>query len=489
MSSELYNHFIAQGCLPHQASFAAKFTETGSSRAHLLLGPPGSGSTLAAASVIKALIERNETKLILLLVRSQPLVAQWKSVLEEIDTGLPVEVLSQRRVRELDFERQSSEGQLLERGIAIVNARPTPYSNLPLVFEAVPWDLLIVDEADSVSSRVGIELNEGLLTKRPDLRSLLIGHIPGRLARRANPLIDRFGDSLSVTEWNPSDLVDAEGNSLIPELNFTWLPFKRSEQEVRFLADLQEALSSFVGDRLRPNRESPPDQRSQRLRFERHMMLHAASSSLFALEGRLQRSRHRRNEAVHGKFRPSNADFEAEGVELREDADSNPDQSEIVDTIEFNELLDPFRKQIELLAADSKFDALANILRTDADDRVCIITSLHETAQFLASALREQRGDVATITGMLSGEDREFAVDHFSKNGGTLIVTPASITPLIAAKTVIFYDVPSRPDALDDQVGMFMRRGGFKSIRMFALFDESGVLEMERGKVRRPFES
>lgn len=489
MSSELYNHFLAQGCLPHQASFGTKFTEPGSGRAHLLLGPPGSGSTFTVASIIKFLIERNEAKLILLVVRSQPLVAQWKSILDEIDTGLPVEVLSQRRLRELDSERPSSESPLFERGIAVVNARPTPFSILPLVFEAAPWDLLIVDEADGLSLRAQTELAEHLLRRRPEIRSLLIGHSGDRVARRVDSLLEQFGNSLSVTEWNPADLVDAAGNSLIPELRFTWLPYRRSEEEVRFLAGLQDALSSFVEERLPSNREFPPDRRSQRLRFERHMILRAASSSLFALEGRLQRFRHRRNEAVHGKFRPSNADFEAEGVEMREDSDSNPDQSEIVDTIEFNELLDPFRKQIELLPADSKFDALADILRSEGDDRVCIITSLHETAQFLASALREQRGDVATITGMLSGEDREFAVGHFSKSGGTLIVTPASITPLISAKTVIFYDVPSRPDALDDQVGMFMRRGGFKSIRMFALFDESGVLEMERGKLRRPFET
>lgn len=485
MSNELYNEFIAQGCLPHQASFAAKFLESGSGLAHLLLRPPGSGSTFAVTAIIRELIEKNEAKLILLLVRAQPLVEHWKSILQDMDAGLPVEVLSPRRLRELDFERASEDAPLLERGIAIVNVRPTPHLNLELVLEA-PWDLLVVDEVDGLSPRIRTELVDRLIGRQYNIRSLLIGQ---RLRQRPNRLLDHFGGELSVTEWNPVDLIDLDGTRLLPELSFTWLPYRRSNEEVRFLEDLQEALSSFVEARRRRGTEDDPDRRGHRLWLQQQTILQGASSSLFALEGRLQRFRHRRIEAAHEKFRPSNADFEAEFFGAPEDDGFTTNQEELIDTVGLNDVLDPFRKQIELLPADSKFKALAEFLRTKPNDRVCIVTSLHETAEFLASALREMRSNVRSITGMSTGKDREYAIENFTEHGGVLIVTPASITPMISADIVLFYDVPSRPDALDDQVGLFMRRSGFKSIRMFALFDESGVLEIERNRPIRPFES
>lgn len=476
-NGDLINIFMERGCLHHQAEFAAKFFDKVPARLHLLISPPGSGKSATITTIIRHSISSCNSRRILLLTSSMDLAGQWEYLLKEAGLALPIEILDKRRFRDLEFSKPSEESPLLETGIVIMTPHLARQKDVAAALGSVPWDLLVVDEVDRLHRRSQIgELVEHLLIQSGGLRAILLSSFGRWHDEQLSLLFKRF-KGIVETRWSYQDMRGRDGGPLIPEIHIEWISYRRSNVEVQFLEDLEKALREFIS-------------RNQAIRFIALNILKSASSSLFALGQRLRRLRQRRNEVVHGLYRSDSQGSLFENTE-EPDLEGSNEMVKLRALAKLSDVVTPFIGAVEELPTDSKFDALQRVLEEiispeTAEKSICIVTDFVDTANFLASALRERLDNLALIAGQQTFHDREKKIERFRNDGGVIIATRHAVTSHISAKNVIFYDSPVRREVLEEQIGYFMRANEFKSVRILGLTDTSDVLDFERLALSSP---
>ena len=230
----------------------------------------------------------------------------------------------------------------------------------------------------------------GLVESLPDMRVLFL--------RAAGPVgvaeidTDSLLRDASKTFWSRENVRDHEGKPLLPEVHIEWISHTRQPDEVKVLSSLQ--------DWLRQMKSSSPF-----MHIIARTLLQAASSSLFALEQRLNRMRLPRNKLP---FIERDPDFADGSTEEATEADSNAHtwlKSEFVEAANLLRMLDN-------VETDSKFDRLLELLKTlglmtSGPPPVCIFTRYVDTAAYLESALGEHLSRVVTLTGNLSFSEQD----------------------------------------------------------------------------------
>ena len=464
-TGDLKTEFLDAGCFPHQAEFAAKFLAPNSEQKHLLIGLPGLGKGFMGSAIVGYAATHGAARRILVLAPTA-LAYQWADMLRRTSPNASCTIVDRRRLRELEA---SCEDAIWENtGVVVMEIDFAKRPEVADLLAKTPWNIVVVDEAHHLNPHTQrYELVARLLENSPNTRALFL-HTLAQVADRdvsANPL---FRD-IASTVWSRETVRDRDGTPLLPEVHIEWIRHQRRDDERRLLSHLQAALQAAHIHDARSN-------------FEATMLLQSASSSLFALEQRLNRMRQLRNELAHGISRLAP---ESEEDDLQSDERQQPPNEQSLAQSSFIDQTDELLKMLDEVDTDSKLESLLALLgriglSSSGDRRACVFTSYVDTATYLESALSEHHPNVAAITGALPLAEREQAVAHFSETGGILISTSvmASRFPEVAA--VIFYDLPLNPALLDDRIGQFIRVGRRDPVHVFAFADESDSLGIER---------
>jgi ATP-dependent helicase HepA len=466
--TDLLNTFMQRGCLPHQAELAAAFFAPDSARIHVLVSAPGLGKGFVAGAIVDHALASGQARRILLLSPSG-LLTQWLSTIQRWHPGVPLIVVDRRGLRELEASRGVGEDFWPARAVVLMSVDFAKQADVADLLTCASWDLLVVDELQVITPET-TQVLVGLLGRCPKMRVLCLA--TGRV--RADPGIDTSAEYLrgaAITVWSPENLRDNEGKPLLPEVRFEWIAHERNADEVAILTHLQDFLQTI-------KTWNPAT------RMIAVTLLEAASSSLFALEQRLERLLQRRNELVHGMARVSDTMAEAGDLDTMEPRPQNMSE-EMRMLLELDGLTEPLLRMLGDVTTDSKCDALVGLLNTlevedSREGRVCLLTRFVDTATYLEIALRDHYSHVRVLTGSLELREREQIVADFARSGGVLIATEAVEGVLPEVASVVFYDLPLKPGVLEGRLGAFVRVGRHGPIRVFAFADETRTLGIER---------
>lgn len=468
---ELINTFREMGCLPFQAEFAADFFDANSPSKHLLVSSPGFGKSFAVSEMVEFAVSTGQARRILILAPSLLMTSQWTYRLHREVPNLPIYPVDRRRFRELELFNEDGNSPWPDFGAVLMTIHLARQPDVSEILAKNSWDLLVVDEIQRLHRRTQLgPFITHLLDFSPGMRSILLSSNGKWYQEQNNLLLDRFPD-LAVTQWSRENIQGDEGNMLLPEVKFEWIRYQRTREEVELLKRLEDLLRSHI-------------QQNRSERFASINLLQTASSSLFALEHSLRRIRQRRNEITHGLYRP-NENEPYEEIYGGEEVDTRTRDQRFKAILELDNLAFPLLQTIEEISTDSKFTALEQLINTiresgDNSNRICILTEFDSTATFLSSALEERFGVVNVLTGRSSFEDGVRVIHSFEETGGILIVTGVAATSLPKPEVVIFYDIPLRPDVLEERISLFSRVSRTESVRFCALYDESNSSEVER---------
>ncbi len=466
-TDELKKYLHNLHCLPHQVAFAEDFLAAKSARKQMLISFPGLGKGFVGSAIIGYAATHGLADKVLVLA-PPGLIAQWSEMIRRKAPDLATFVVDRPRLRELEASQDANSTIWPATGVVLMSIDLARQEDVKEKLLRTTWDLLVVEEAQHLTPGTQRHIAVARLCDHlPDMRVLLL---------RVHPLIGSEWDAekdpllsdAAITIWSRETVRDNDGNAVLPEVHIKWINHHRSKTEVQLLSQLQDIVRSIAPS-------EPQDQLAATI------VLQQASSSLFALEQRLNRMQQQRNEIVHGGFSESSHD-EGEVQTL-----SDSERPATTHTVFQSELIDQsggLLSMLEDVDSDSKFESLLALLRdigvfTNETCRVCLFTSFVDTATYLESALSEHPANVNTITGSMSFAEREQVVASFAEKGGILIATSAMATMIPEVAAVIFYDLPLYSAVLDARIGQFIRIGRSDPIRIFAFADESKVLTLE----------
>jgi|GEM_PF-1106681 len=453
------------GYFPHQAEFAAKFLAPDSAQKHLLQSWPGLGKGFTASAITGYVVTHDQARRVLVLA-PPALVHQWLHMIRSKYPNASSMVIDRRRLRELEDNQERGESPWPTSGIILMSMDFARQEDVAESLLKTTWDLLVVDEAQLLTpSTQRRQVVTRLLDQSPKMRALFLRvHIP-IVTTNSDVSTDPLFCDAETTVWSRETLRDKNGMALLPEVHIQWIPYHRRDDEVKLLSRLQHALQATQASDSRSQVEITT------------LLLQSASSSLFALEQRLNRMRRRQNEIAHG-INENIHGVDEDDAERSADRPSLAQPRFIDQTVELLEMLDN-------IATDSKFESLLSLLDDigvvpSSERRVCMFTSYVDTATYLESALSEYHPCVTAITGNLSYAERERTVANFMRNGGILIATLAMSTTIPEVAAVIFYDLPLNPITTEARIGQFVRVGRRGPVQVFAFTDDSNSLAIEQ---------
>jgi ERCC4-related helicase len=467
-TTESVNAFLTRGCLPHQAEFAAKVLAPGSPRKHLLVSIPGLGKGFAAAMICNHAHATGQAKRILILTPS-PLVAQWQDMVRRGNSNFSIQIIDRRDFRVMEAAASKSDTPWPATGIVLASIDFAKQVDIAESLSNAKWDLLVVDEAHRLSpGSQRYMLILGLVESAPNMRVLFLRAARVRDLEETRVESDPLFRDAIKTVWSREDIRGPDGKPLLPEVHIEWISYTRQPDEVGALSMLQQAVRRIQTS-------------SPFMHLIGNLLLQAASSSLFALEQRLNRIRLQRNELVDGKGTLVESDDGLENILSDQATRSETDaliQSEFVDAA--TEVLQTLNE----VETDSKLDTLLQLLKTlgsvtTKDCRICIFTQFGDTATYLESVLREHHPHVAKLAGNLSLLEQAQIVGQFAQTGGIIVATEAISMEIPEVTAAIFYDLPWNPVVLDARIGQFIRIGRHHPVRLFAFMDQSQGLIFE----------
>jgi hypothetical protein len=340
----------------HQRDFVGRFLAPDAPRYQLLLAPPGTGKMTAAMSIVEFVL-RSPSRV--LLVTPTPMAAS------EFVLGRPVQgavvKISKAWLRERSHQPADG-GRWPAWILGVVNPRTLADSWVTKELLTAQWDLVVVDEAQSLGPRAEQAVQQ-LLAEGVVRRLLALGNwLPGGPLRPL-PLIE----GLHVERWELRHL-GLHGIPAVDQVQrFHAVFFDRSPGEKLLLRRVQRLL------------EKLEDYSAE---WGIRDLDRAASSSPYALQAyalqALQRLRSRRNALAHGRTA-------GDAVTSR------------IRTLEFDQLtmvvgeLQALADDVDRLAVDSRFTALTELLTTGParlrEERVAIFCAEASTADYLANSL------------------------------------------------------------------------------------------------------
>lgn len=455
--------FLEQGCLDHQATFAAKFLEAGSARKHLLLSSPGLGKRFAAGRIAGYVASHDQSQRVLVLA-PPALLMHWQAMIRHGESSAFTMVVTRQLFRELEANQSPGDPLWPTSGVVVISIDLAKQDDITESLARTTWDLCIVDEAQHLTPGTRrYRAVVHILDRSPNTRSLLL-RVATPLTADSRLADDSLFDDADTTVWSRAMVRGTDGSPLLPEVRFEWIAHHRRADEVKVLSHLQHVLCA-----TRDN--------TSQSRFVAMMLQQTASSSLFALEQSLNRVRLRQTEFLQA--------VSDDDVLLDECGSFRADGIQPLLSSTFADEVPEVLEMIEDVETDSKLEALFSTLdsigmASSSASHVCVFTSYVDTATYLESALSEQYSGVLAVTGSLTAQERQRYVEEFSQKGGVLIATSAMSISLPEMTAVIFYDLPLNPTTIDERIGQFIRIGRGGPVRVFALTDESDVLNIER---------
>jgi ERCC4-related helicase len=506
--------------------------------AHFLVADDvGLGKTIEAGLILWPLLAKNQVKR-LLVICPAALVEQWQYRLRDMFDIRLARYLPEADTHRADF--WNTHNQVVASMQTLRDDRDDRHQR---IFEAEPWDLLIVDEAHHLNAdedkgaTLGYRLVDGLVRENLTRSRIFFTGTPHRgkdygffaLLRLLRP--DQFSPNRPIEEQlpylrdviirnNKQNVTDMEGKRIFKPISVNSETYSYTEEEAAFYNLLTEFIAS---GRAYASNLSSTDQRAIMLVLISMQKL--ASSSIAAIRkalvGRLSRLRQAGQNLQAARERQSMIRQileSADEANVSSLTDELQRQEEIIAEISFSlPLMEDEIPQLEILVdraeavtMETKIDKIVEVLNTRFADRsVLFFTEYKATQALLMSALMKNFGDhcVTFINGDhriddVVGSDgrkrtinlqRVDAADRFNEGKVRFLVSTEAAGEGIdlqeSCYSLIHVDLPWNPMRLHQRVGRLNRYGQKMPVEVITLRNPATVESRIWGKLNEKIAS
>lgn len=434
--------------LPHQQEGALKILRDLDGRA-LLADEVGLGKTITAGMVLKECIVRGFVRRALILTPPS-LVNQWK---EELKTKF-----------ELDFTEINKESEWEKTELAIASIDKVKNFN-PQTNEfkhgqahQIYWDIIIIDEAHKLKDKNTYRWK--FVDKLQKKRLLLLTATPFQ-----NDLIElynllsllRRGHLGTISEFRSNFLLD--GNERQP-LNPRELKRKLSEVMIRRRRDEAKGVKYMKRiPRIQSVEMTLPEKRAYEQVVDL-LLVHYLDFNGIPINTVL---------AAHSIL-PKITSSSKSSIEFLENLIDNPKYH--TSTVEIaQEILHDFKQ----LTMDSKLskliDIINEIMSRDKTKKVLIYTKHPATLEYISSTLKKQNFNITEFKGGLTPAEKTKRIQDFKDKTQIMISTETGSEGLNLqfCSTIVNYDLPWNPMAVEQRIGRLDRIGQKSDIYVYNL--------------------
>lgn len=502
--------------LPHQLWVCKKVIEHWPTR-WIVADDVGLGKTIEAGLVLWPLLAKGTVKR-LLIVCPASLIEQWQY---RMRTMFDIRIAQYNA--DADTAKTDFWGTHTHVIVSLQTLRADNKGRHERLFEADPWDLLIVDEAHHLNAderagpTLGYKLVNRLMEEHRVVSMVFFTGTPHRgkeygfLSLLRLLRSDLFDPAKSMDEQlpflrevmirnNKQNVTDLKGNKLFKQPLVSSKTYSYSEEETRFY----EMLTKFIVTG-KAYASSLPSADRRVVMFVLITMQKLASSSVAAirraLKGRLSRIMEKRKKlsslkVARDEFAGVLSNYEERERDLDYDSLSKLEEqiaelsSELVLMEDEEPRLQELVTAAEEVKEETKIGEILSLIKTQFDKQhVLFFTEYKATQSLLMSALIREYGDgcVSFINGDNRADDvidssgaaktiyekREHAADQF--NAGKvrfLISTEAGgegIDLQESCHSLIHVDLPWNPMRLHQRVGRLNRYGQTKQVKVINL--------------------
>jgi len=404
----------------------------------LLADEVGLGKTIEALMVLREYELRGMAKRVL-VIAPPALVRHWAGELSE-KAGIATRTTEDARLRE------DAQGFWQGPGVVVASLALARSARFAPLVQAMPWDLVVVDEAHHVKNRAtaGWRLVDGLrsrflllLTATPvetdleEIYNLVTLLKPGQLTtpaefRRqfvdpADPSAPRDAERLrrllaDVMVRNTR----AQSGLALPPRYVSTVAVEPAEGERELYDAIVELLRAHVHD--------------ARSRMVASTLLLEACSSPSAVRGTLSRI------GESDKHTPALRDGAAQLARLAAKVDDS-----------------------------RKLEALADIVRES--DRVLVFTRFRDTLESIVAGLRRRGFEPSVFHGGMRADERHAAIERFRAGARVLVATDVGGEGqnLQFCQTLVNFDLPWNPMLIEQRIGRLHRMGQTGEVRVHNL--------------------
>lgn len=506
--------------------------------AHFLVADDvGLGKTIEAGLILWPLLAKNQIKRLLVICPAS-LVEQWQYRLRDMFDIRLARYLPEADTPRADF--WNTNNQIVASMQTLRDDRNDRHQR---IFEAEPWDLLIVDEAHHLNAdkekgaTLGYKLVDGLVKENLTRSRIFFTGTPHRgkdygffaLLRLLRP--DQFSPNRPIDEQlpylreviirnNKQNVTDMEGNKIFKPVSVSSETYSYTEGEGTFYNLLTEFIAS---GRAYASNLSSTDQRAVMLVLISMQKL--ASSSIAAirkaLAGRLSRLRQAGQNLQAARERQSMIRQildSADEANVSSLTDELQRQEEIIAEISFSlPLMEDEIPQLEILVdkaeaviKETKIEKIIEVLDTRYAGRsVLFFTEYKATQALLMSALMKKFGDDCVtfingdhrIEGVVGSDGRPMtislqradAADKFNDGKVRFLVSTEAAGEGIdlqeSCYSLIHVDLPWNPMRLHQRVGRINRYGQKMPVEVITLRNPATVESRIWGKLNEKIAS
>ena len=469
--------------LPHQIETVRKVLRHFRGRV-LLADEVGLGKTIEAGLLLREYLLRGIAKRVLILVPT-PLVSQWG---EELQSKFGLDFDVPPRTRTSDSPEYWAEH---DRVLASINF--AKMKNRAGAVAAVPWDLVIVDEAHHCKNRSTLNwklVNSlqrrhlFLLTATPvqndlvELYNLLTLLEPGHLkteshfkkqfVRRGNPRDPRNRERLrsllgEVMIRNTRSLVEMD---LPPRYAHTLLAEPRGDE-----ARVYQLLADYLRDR----KMLPTAGDNGAAGDEETLSVDEMSRGDEAGEPNARRPLNRKQLAA--LLTASGSHPRALGQSLRNIVGDDPAAAAIIE----------LAGGIDRSAKDQQ---LVELVRQSRGNKLLVFAGLRRTLEHLQQLLADEGHEFVTFSGAQTDREKDEAVEAFRASVPIMLCSESGGEGrnLQFANTLVNFDLPWNPMRIEQRVGRIHRIGQTREVFIFNLCTagslEARILSLLSEKIR-----
>jgi len=408
-----------------QALIDLLLEEVTSGSVHHLTGPVGTGKSIGAAGAVTALVEAGRASRVLVLMPAM-LGTQWTELLKQ--HGTRALMLDGRAIRVM--RNEFAHGGDLPKGVFVMSIDLAKRSDVREWISMLPWDFVLIDEADRLVGK------GGEITERGRLVSALLDmpSPPSAL------IVTSFPDE--GTHKLVGKMIDIDWRDAVKE----------------FLGEDPDHPSGTVPLVTRMYRRTPDEvavandvvAAARRLgRFKGSVLMRMAASSVLSLEESLTRQ-------------------------------VAADQADVGE----REILESLLNSVESLSVDSKLDclkALVDELSGAGIRHAIVFCDFKATLDYLHSALQDLDLADYVVHGGMTAEARATVLKRFGETGGFLIATTAAsqFMSMSFVQAIVHYDFPFSPRAFTERMGRHRQYGSGIACTAYCFADESTALPIE----------
>lgn len=483
---------------PHQLATSERVLKWMGGRA-LLADEVGLGKTIESGMIMKELLLRGLIRRVLILVPSG-LTTQWREEMRHRFNEHFVIYDSDRRTALEERFPMKNIWEVNDRVIASLNVAKMKHHRE--LIEAVPWDLVIVDEAHRLKNTATLNYKLAsalktkhllLLTATPLQNNLselytLVSLLDEELLGSRTGFKRRFEDNIS----DPDVL-----QKLRKRLKRVMIRNRRSDvggmltssrrQAFTIQVTLDEAnryLYEQVTDyALQGYRQSVATKNSTYAFF---MMLvqRMLTSSVDALVQTLEQRLAILENLKRSHDRVRIKDFLREHLEDRDLEDESLEEEDL-DQKQIEKEITELRRMVAIaknVKAHPKLNTLRGVLediyRKEPEAKVVVFTEFRSTQTFLQKHLRDWGYDVVIFHGGMNAREKDHAIESFEEEAQILVSTEAGGEGrnLQFAHIVINYDLPWNPMKVEQRIGRVHRIGQTRDVQILN-FSTAGTIE------------